>query len=219
MAAKAFFGLFRPLKCRFATATSTWTTSSIRWTSTISTARSKQVPAAPSSTSTVPWSSMLSDTGFLVTSILETDPGDADLNGLVTASGDGAVLLSNLGAPGPFGWADGNFTGHEDSLVTASADGAILLENLSGDTTAIPEPGSFVLVVVFSSWALFRQRPATIRTTCLRRPLSTWFYLLAKTSARVPARLLVIPDPPPLQEGPGRSFAECAFDRTLNCVC
>lgn len=85
------------------------------------------------------------DLTYMVETLLGTNFGDTDLSLSVTASGDGAILLSNLGQPGPFGWADGNFNGHVDMLVTASADGAILLANLGSDTAAVPEPGSLLL--------------------------------------------------------------------------
>ena len=87
------------------------------------------------------------DVVHLVETILDTSFGDADLNGSVTASGDGAVLLANLGgAQGNKGWADADFGG--DQHVTASADGATLLANLGNDTAAVPEPTSVILVAL-----------------------------------------------------------------------
>ena len=71
---------------------------------------------------------------------------DFNLDGTVGASSDGAVLLSNLGKDGPFGHADGDADG--DGLVTASADGSELLSQLAGDTAAVPEPSSLMLVVL-----------------------------------------------------------------------
>ncbi len=62
----------------------------------------------------------------LVLVILETQFGDADLDGDVDAA-DQAILTANLGMAG--GWADGDFNG--DSLVNA-LDQAILTANLTG---------------------------------------------------------------------------------------
>lgn len=62
----------------------------------------------------------------LVLVILETQFGDADLDGDVDAA-DQAILTANLGLAG--GWADGDFNG--DGLVNA-LDQAILTANLTG---------------------------------------------------------------------------------------
>ena len=87
------------------------------------------------------------DVIFLVEVLMGTRFGDADLNGGVTASGDGAILLANLGGVQQTkGWASGDFNG--DRHVTASRDGAILLANLTLDVAAVPEPGSLVLTAL-----------------------------------------------------------------------
>lgn len=67
-----------------------------------------------------------SDVCELVVSILETQFGDADLDGDVDAA-DQAILTANLGMAG--GWADGDING--DGLVNA-LDQTILTANLTG---------------------------------------------------------------------------------------
>ena len=74
-------------------------------------------------------------------------PGDANLDGSVTASADGGILLANLGQGAGKIWTDADFTG--DGQVTASADGAVLLANLGTDTAAVPEPGTWFVVLMF----------------------------------------------------------------------
>ena len=87
------------------------------------------------------------DVSYLVETILGTHFGDADLNGSVTASSDGAVLLANLGGTqGDKGWADADFDG--DQNVTASGDGATILANLGSDSAAVPEPSCGLFLVV-----------------------------------------------------------------------
>ena len=95
-----------------------------------------------------------SNTAVELTNYLAKE-GDANGDGAVTASGDGAVLLANLGgalgtqghADGSKDWADGDFSG--DRSVTASADGGTLLANLGTDSAAtvpVPEPESMLLL-------------------------------------------------------------------------
>ena len=87
------------------------------------------------------------DVVHLVEEFLNTNFGDADLNGSVTASGDGAILLANLGGvQGNKGWADADFDG--DQNVTASGDGSLLLANLGADASAVPEPGALLLLAL-----------------------------------------------------------------------
>ena len=96
----------------------------------------------------------------LIETLLQTEFGDANLDLAVTASGDGATLLSNLGSDGPHGWADANFSVHLDTLVTASDDGALLLENLSNDAATVPEPRASVqlgiVCLLIGLWQLLR---------------------------------------------------------------
>ena len=81
------------------------------------------------------------DRAYWVETLQQTSFGDADLDGDVEASTDGAALLSHLGQS-DLGWTDGDFDG--DGRGTASGDGALLLENLgagAGDTaSSVPEP-------------------------------------------------------------------------------
>ena len=64
----------------------------------------------------------------LVAEVLQTVPGDANLDGVVSQQ-DGQALLRHLGTTG--GWANGDFDG--DGMLTASGDGALLLAGLVGD--------------------------------------------------------------------------------------
>ena len=71
------------------------------------------------------------DVDFLVRILLQTDFGDANLDGLISASVDGAALLASLGQGFGQGWGDGDFSG--DKQVTASDDGSLLLSGLNTD--------------------------------------------------------------------------------------
>lgn len=68
----------------------------------------------------------------LVEVILKTRPGDANLDGVVDGV-DEAIILGNLGKPGPFGWADGNFDCDDDvdsddlAIWQANAGGASVI--------------------------------------------------------------------------------------------
>ena len=79
-------------------------------------------------------------------------PGDADFSGQVTAAGDGAILLANLGVPGPKQWIDADFNG--DGVTSAAGDGALLLANMgapydmASPGPAVPEPGSLCLLAM-----------------------------------------------------------------------
>ncbi|MCA9232779.1 MAG: hypothetical protein KDA57_19170 [Planctomycetales bacterium] len=75
-----------------------------------------------------------------------TEAGDANLDGNTTASGDGSILLGNLGQPGPFKWQQGDLNG--DKAVTASGDGSLLLGALGPDAAA---PGTAHMHLDFSS--------------------------------------------------------------------
>ena len=75
--------------------------------------------------------------------------GDATLDGLVTASQDGAILLSSLGGGDGKTWSDGDFD--RDALVLASTDGAILLSGLALDKAAVPEPSAWQLLLIAGS--------------------------------------------------------------------
>ena len=72
------------------------------------------------------------DLQTLVRGILSTQPGDTNLDGVVTAADDGQMLLANLGLR-DLGWAGGDFDG--DGRVSASLDGAALLAALAGDAS------------------------------------------------------------------------------------
>ena len=76
------------------------------------------------------------DLDELVFNLLGTQPGDANLDGSVTALADGQVLLSQLGRT-DLGWAAGDFDG--DGQVTASRDGATLLAALAADQASEPK--------------------------------------------------------------------------------
>jgi len=65
---------------------------------------------------------------------LATLAADANLDGAVTASGDGSALLGSLGSGTPKLWQDGDF--NADKTVTASGDGSILLGALGPDAAA-----------------------------------------------------------------------------------
>ena len=78
------------------------------------------------------------DVSYFVRSLVGTEFGDANLDGQVTASGDGSILLSNLASAGPHDWGTGDFDC--SGTVTASGDGGVLLQNLSADAVAVPEP-------------------------------------------------------------------------------
>ena len=87
------------------------------------------------------------DHTFWVNNITLFEFGDANLDRRVTAAADGGRLLQGLGLPqGDLSWGDGDFNG--DGLVQASTDGATLLAALSGDTSAVPEPGTLMLLVL-----------------------------------------------------------------------
>ena len=100
------------------------------------------------------------DRRIWVEELVGTEFGDTNLDGTITASVDGAALLTGLGATSPQGWANGDTDG--DGIVTASLDGAVLLAGLSGDSrgrTAVPEPGSALLLILAAvSAVLARQR-------------------------------------------------------------
>lgn len=87
--------------------------------------------------------------------------GDATLDGQVSASTDGAILLANLGTGGvrPQGdkrYIDADFDG--DGLVTANPDGALLLAGLPADTAAVPEPASWLLLIAGLTLLAVRRR-------------------------------------------------------------
>ena len=113
------------------------------------------------------------DLTYLVEVVLATQFGDADLDGLVTASDDGAVLLANLGKSGEMGWADGDFSG--DSFVTASDDGALLLASLASDVAAgsvqsptsqpVGENGAAPFAVQGSTWDAVWQGTRSLTST------------------------------------------------------
>ena len=71
-----------------------------------------------------------SDLDELILNILDTQYGDANLDGRVDAD-EGMQVLTNLGGGSGFGWADGDFDG--DGRVTASGDLAVLLAALAAD--------------------------------------------------------------------------------------
>ena len=77
---------------------------------------------------------------------LATLAADANLDGAVTASGDGSALLGSLGSGATKLWQDGDFNG--DLTVTASGDGSILLGALGPDAAA---PGTAHLHLNFDT--------------------------------------------------------------------
>ena len=94
-----------------------------------------------------------SSTSLLLNTIGTIDRADFNMDGIVSASTDGAVFLANLGLVDRL-FAEGDANG--DGLVTASADGALLLASLnpppllasatgSFQSLSIPEPTSVVL--------------------------------------------------------------------------
>ena len=94
------------------------------------------------------------DVETLVEDILETSFGDANLDGVLTASSDGAIILSNLDGDELKSWADGDFNG--DGRVTASQDAAIFLQSISSVDSlaggrAVPEASTWQLIA--SAWA------------------------------------------------------------------
>ena len=99
------------------------------------------------------------DVTYLVETLLGTNFGDANLDGSVTASGDGALLLANLGGvQGNKGWADADFDG--DQNVTASRDGGVFLANLGSDAAAVSEPATLLLTcALLPAWISRRRRP------------------------------------------------------------
>lgn len=102
------------------------------------------------------------DRAWLFWEHLQTDPVDFNLDGVVTASGDGANFLKGLHGQNHdpndkhltgFLWGDTDGS----ATTTAVPDGAAFLAGLKADT-ALPEPGSLLLAAgMLVGWLLHRR--------------------------------------------------------------
>ena len=94
------------------------------------------------------------DLTYMVQQLLQTDYGDADLNGLIDSS-DEAIVRNNYGRPG--GWSRGNFN---LDFVTDAHDLAYLRANI--DSVHLPHPAPEPSILVLGGVGLLlslSQRP------------------------------------------------------------
>lgn len=103
------------------------------------------------------------DLDFLITNILNTTEGDANLDGLVSQADLDAVLL-NWGATDA-GWATGNLDAADGTGFVSQADLDAVLLNWGNGTTAatpIPEPAAALTLAALSTLTLRRRHPLTV---------------------------------------------------------
>lgn len=121
-----------------------------------------------------PAGDVVSDSDFFVRSILRTEYGDANLDGVIDAA-DFSVLTANFTATGA-GWAQGDFNG---DTVVDSRDLSLIFANWGYDRSAvladqlatpIPEPSAIAALLLFlATWratTLLDRSPRVVTPPC-----------------------------------------------------